>query len=385
MSKSAKEGRYSYAWVAVILAVALARYVVGAELNTSTGSSDTVATTCGTDGDIPVMRLSNGVEMPVLAAGMAFLTVYDEEGDDMNGDGSFRGFFPEEAHRSMKLMLDAGWRHFDTAVMYRTHRPMGQVLGSFFASGQGKRSDIFLTTKVFHGPVPGYSTDFTVIDMDHMSPQEVGIAVRRHFETALIDLGVGYVDLLLLHWPASFESSSTSDDQGLNRARRLAAWKVLENMLSWGWARSIGVSNFSEIHLEQLKQDGATIVPMVNQLESSPYIRHDEIIKYCQNEGITVMAYSPMGRASSGLLQEPILQQIASNHGKNPGQVALRYQIQQGMGVVSLTTSPQRVLTNKDIFTADFSLTDEEMTQLASLQKLGQDGSWGLPSPYSMP
>eukprot|EP00978_Attheya_sp_CCMP212_P032487 scaffold127175_cov52-Attheya_sp.AAC.3 len=82
---------------------------------------------------------------------------------------------------SMRLMLDARWRHFETVMIYRTHHAMGQALGSFFASDQRKRSDIFLTTKVFHRPDPSYSTEFTALDinMDRMSPHEVGIASMR--------------------------------------------------------------------------------------------------------------------------------------------------------------------------------------------------------------
>eukprot|EP00978_Attheya_sp_CCMP212_P031379 scaffold118311_cov69-Attheya_sp.AAC.4 len=92
---------------------------------------------------------------------------------------------------AMRRMLDAGWRHFDTAVIYRTHRAMGQALGSFFASDQGKGSDIFLTTKVFHGPDPGYSTEFTALDinMDRMSIGQLVV------ETCILDLlyAVGFL------------------------------------------------------------------------------------------------------------------------------------------------------------------------------------------------
>uniref|UniRef100_A0A7S4K2J8 NADP-dependent oxidoreductase domain-containing protein n=1 Tax=Odontella aurita TaxID=265563 RepID=A0A7S4K2J8_9STRA len=327
---------------------------------------------------VPLVTLSNGVEMPRLAFGTAPL-VSKADADAGRGLGrtnpNFNGFLPEQAYRSVTLALESGLRHIDTAVMYRSHKQISHVLGNFFASGRLRREDVFLTSKIMHPPNDGFGTDDSNIPIDDLTPEEVGRTVSSHFERTLSELGVGYVDLMLLHWPAAWYSRDSS-----NPARRLAAWRELERYYEKGWARSIGVSNFSVAHLQQLMDDGAVVRPMVNQIEASVHLQRTELISYCKEKGIVVEAYSPLGRGTNNILVNPIVLKIAEKKGKNPGQVALRYLIQKGMAVVFLSSSEERIRTNQDVF--DFELDELEMEELTSLNR--PDGTWGLPAPHDM-
>lgn len=262
--------------------------------------------------NIPTITLSNGVQMPAIAIGTAPLSSSKAEAPPSNPN--FVGFFPEKVTRSVHLGLQAGLRHIDTALLYRCHGHVAHVLRQWFMEGELSREDVFITSKVFHGPAPGFGLDDTTIDSSSLSVEEITTKMHAHFEKCLVELGVGYVDLMLLHWPSAGGGAgndinnnndgniSGSGRDGMveidpnNRAKRLAAWKVLEHYYNMGWARSIGVSNFHEVHIQHLLDDGASIVPQVNQLETSVYIQHTKIIQYCQEKGIVVFAFSAFGR-----------------------------------------------------------------------------------------
>lgn len=188
---------------------------------------------------------------------------------------------------------------------------------------------------------------------------------------------MGYVDLMLLHWPAAMNSKDP-----LNPERRLAAWRVLESFLQKGWARAIGVSNFNEHHLKQLQIDGAKITPMVNQIETSVYIQHDQIIDYCRGQNIVVQAYSPLGRGVKNISNDPTIVRIAEKRGKGPGQVALRFLVQNNIAFAFYSSSKARIDGNIDIFD-ELYLDEKDMEDLSTL-KQGAAGTWGLPSPYDM-
>lgn len=293
-------------------------------------------------------------------------------------------FLPERAYRSVTLALESGIRHIDTALVYRSHRQINSVLSTFFANGQLARDDVFVTSKVLHGPmnIPSFNEYDSTLDMDSMTVEQIAFAILRHVERTLDELGVGYVDLLLLHWPTQW---NTKGDSTVNREKRLAAWKILEQTLHRGWARAIGVSNFSEIHLRQLEEDGATVRPMVNQIETSVYVQYDDIIKYCRENNIVVQAFSPLGAPESGsdvnaLLADPVLNDLAMKYDKNVGQIALRYLVQKGLAITALSTSEHRIKSNLDIF--NFSLEDTDMEKLNGLK--GKKSMLGLPSPYDL-
>lgn len=194
---------------------------------------------------------------------------------------------------------------------------------------------------------------------------------------------------MLLHWPSSGGGAGQGKgtvrlatiDPG-KRAKRIAAWKVLQHYYSKGWARAIGVSNFSEVHLQHLVDDGATIRPHVNQLEMSVYIKYGNIniVKYCEDNNIDVMASSPFGRGVMKMEEDNVLVSIAKKHGVSPGQVALAYILRQGYSASFFSTSIERMKGN--INACNISLDEGDMEKLSSLQR---SASWGLPSPYELP
>lgn len=324
------------------------------------------------------IRLSNGVEMPALALGTAPLSSTKKE---VSENPSFVGFLPERVYRSVQLALDSGLRHIDTALMYRSHRQISQVLGNFFALGKLERKDVFLTSKVFHPPTNGFSTSDVEMpaNLNSMTPDQVSKHVMHQFEQTLVELGIGYVDLMLLHWPGQEDTSNPTGVDG-NAGRRYAAWSVLESMYEKGWARAIGVSNFSEYHLEQLRKDGARIVPMVNQIEASIFLQYNNILKYCQDHNIVPEAYSPLGRGVKSVTTDPVVLSIAEKHGKNSGQIALKYLLQLGYAVTFLSQSEKHITSNQQVF--DFELDRSDLEKLSSLNV--PNGTWGLSSPYDI-
>ena len=346
-----------------------------AALRSTTGSVMTAQT--------QAVPLSNGVEMPVLTLGTAHV-VTQPNTSNPKLPTNFMGFRPDQVARQIQLALEAGIRSFDSARIYRSNRIIGQVLGEWFRTGQLQRHEVFLTTKVFHGRAIQVATKNSHMwEMDQLTPEEVTTKVEEEIEEALADLQVGHIDLLLLHWPASKRSDSTDNASAAaeNRKRRIAAWKVLEEYYKRGWLRAIGVSNFNEHHLQQLKDDGAIITPMVNQIEASFYVQYSDIFKYCRKEGIVCQAFSPFRR---GTMLEPasekLLEDTARRYSKNVGQMALRYLIQMGYVVAFGTTSAGRMFANQNIY--DFRITDDDM---AALQKLARkDGNWGLMTPYEI-
>lgn len=312
--------------------------------------------------------------MPALALGMAFLNL-KEKGIAENP--SFIGFLPEKAFYSLDQGLRAGLRAIDTALVYRTHSAIRQVLGEWFRRGDLQRKDLFITTKVYQ-PDSTIDTSNTSTRAATLTPAQVTDRVTAHVETCLEDLSLGYLDLVLLHWP----SKPGDDNAAMNRKRRIAAWKVLEGFYQRGWIRAIGVSNFSETHLKQLVEDGATVTPAVNQIEASVLLQWRDIMQYCQEQGIQVQAFSPLGMGDANVIENPVVQPIAGKLKRDAGQVALRYLIQKGYAVVFNSSSPKRLVSNQEIF--NMELSPQDMAALDGLNVGVTESPTGLDSPYSL-
>lgn len=167
---------------------------------------------------IAVVQMPNGVCLPQISIGTAGLASAQGE---VPSNPSFTDFLPESTSRVVQLALEAGIRHIDTALIYRSHRQIAQVLGSWFASGTLCRSDIFLKSKIYH-PCTTVATRGTTLDLEGMTSQELVRATAAQFEQSLEELGVGYVDCMLLHWPAAgggvgaIEGSLAGDPEYLN-------------------------------------------------------------------------------------------------------------------------------------------------------------------------
>lgn len=243
------------------------------------------------------------------------------------GFGVFRMSGTEVA-RVIPAALEAGFRHFDTAQIYQNEAALGLALQAAGA----KRSDLFLTTKVW---------------VDNYSPEKFAASVDKSLDRLKTD----HVDLLLLHWPGN--KVSIADQIAMLNAVQAA-----------GKTRFIGVSNQN---VAQLKQSIAVSrAPIVtNQVEAHPYLDQTAMARAANAAGLAVTAY--YGMADGAVPRDPVLQQIGARHGKTAAQVALRWLIQEGFIALSKTAKPERVAENIDIF--DFLLSGED---LAAIRKLAR-------------
>ncbi|MDP9936522.1 2,5-diketo-D-gluconate reductase A [Paenarthrobacter nicotinovorans] len=224
--------------------------------------------------------------------------------------------------------LSQGYRHIDTAVKYGNEKGVGEGIRK---SGVD-RKELFITTKL--------DGEF----------QGAGRAVEG-LDGSLQRLGLEYVDLLLIHWPLP------------RRGEFISTWKTFEELQASGKVRSIGVSNFKPAHLDQLFRE-TDVVPAVNQIQVSPSIPRPAARAYNERHGIVTESYSPLG-ASSDLLNAPVLASIGEKYGKTPGQVVLRWHVQQGLVAIPKTANPQRMRENLDVF--DFDLDQDDLSKLQTL------------------
>jgi diketogulonate reductase-like aldo/keto reductase len=312
-----------------------------------------------------VVELSNGVDIPVFGFGCAF-------GDWTSSDAQKGVFSPEEAWVAIPKALRAGVRHFDCAYVYRTHRQVGTSIGLAMRDGLIQRKDVFLTTKVLHpshSALFGKTCDIFAADFD------VEKTLTQHILESIDELGVGHLDLLLLHWPGAFGSK----DREANRVLRLKAWRVLEIAYEAGMTRAIGVSNWSEEHIADLITDGAKVVPQVNQIEVSPHCQYTKIMEYCRENKICIEAYSPLGSTAGGVLKDGTIIQLAQKYHKNPGQVVLKWLLQLGYVVLPRSSSEARMASNMDVF--DFEISPDDMEAISALNKEKSDTN---ASPYDI-
>ena len=228
----------------------------------------------------------------------------------------------------VKTALGTGYRHIDTAVMYENEDAVGQGIKASSLS----RDDIFLTTKV-------WPTDVTE---DNFIKTVAGSLER---------LGTDYVDLLLIHWPP--------------KVNAVADWaKLLNEAAERGWARNIGVSNFTVPLLNEMV--AASERPIAcNQVENHPYLDQRKIRAACAEHGVALMAYCPLYQGRP-LMNNPVLMDIAAACGKTEAQIVLRWHVQhEGAGAIPKTATPSRLAENLDIF--DFELPDEQMASITEL------------------
>ena len=255
--------------------------------------------------------LSNGVEMPLLGLGVWQIP-----------DGR-----PTE--QAVIAALDAGYRHIDTARLYRNERGVGAGL----RGAAVPREEVFVATK------------FRPSDPDP----------ERAAEESLRLLGVDYVDLYLVHWP-------TGDPR--------RHWDGIERIAARGLARAVGVSNYSADQLAVLLA-ATTVAPQVNQVEFSPFHYRRRLLEACEAVGVLLEAYSPLTRGHD--LHNRTVREVADRHGRTPAQVLLRWAVQRGVPVIPKSRNPERIRENAAIF--DFTLTDAEMAALDALDRTGGSAS----------
>ncbi|MFJ2901415.1 aldo/keto reductase [Streptomyces sp. NPDC087212] len=259
---------------------------------------------------VPTVTLNNGVQIPQLGFGV--FQVPDAE-----------------TTAAVTHALEAGYRSIDTAAIYGNEAGVGAAL-----AGSGiAREDLFITTKLWNA------------DQGHD-------ATLRAFDASLAKLGLDHVDLYLIHWPTPAQD------------RYRDSWRALEKLAADGRIRAAGVSNFQPAHLSRLTEDSA-LVPAVNQIELHPGLQQRELHALHAESGIVTEAWSPL--AQGAVLGDPVLTGIAERHGKSPAQVVLRWHLQLGNVVIPKSVTPVRIRENIDVF--DFTLTDEELTAIAGLDR----------------
>jgi len=304
-------------------------------------------------GEFESVTLAKGVAMPTVAFGCAF--------GDWVGKTEFQGFLPEQAWRALTLALDTGYRAFDGAHAYGTESILGSLLGQRFASGALSREDVFLTTKIAHPATPSHVNISHLRTWDADKVPDIAQRVRDDFVRSLDDLRVGYVDLLLMHWPGPFQNT----DAAFARQARQTIWQTFAEFYEKGAARAVGVSNFTAAHLTQLLEDVPALRPAINQVEVHPYCRDPELESFCRREGIAVTAYAPFASGAFDLLRDPVLVELAKAHGVSVGQLVLRWHVQSGRTVLPKSSKEERMRENRDLF--GFSLSDADLEAIDAL------------------
>jgi len=230
----------------------------------------------------------------------------------------------KQCEAAVLAALEAGYRHIDTAAIYGNEASVGAALHK---SGI-PRTEIFVTTKLWNE--------------DHGNP-------TKAFDKSLKRLQLDYVDLYLMHFPVPERNQS---------------WTVMEELHASGKARSIGVSNFTIRHLDELLARSKTI-PAVNQVEFHPFLYQKELLEYCQSKKILIEAYSPLTHGQR--LDDRRLQQIAGKYAKSTAQILIRRCLQHGLVVLPKSVRRERIEENSAVF--DFEIKADDMTQLDSLNE----------------
>ena len=244
----------------------------------------------------------------------------------------------EDARDSAAAAIRAGYRHIDTAAFYRNEQGVGQAVRE---SGL-PREDFFITSKVWNTD-RGYAK------------------TRAACEASLKALGMDYLDLYLIHWPANYLEFGADAD-----ALNAETWRALEDLCQEGKLRAIGLSNFLPHHIEALMKT-ARIRPMVDQIELHPGWLQRGILRYCADNDIVAEAWSPMGRGA--LLETPALKELAEKYGKTVAQVCIRWVLQHGVLPLPKSVHPERIAANTLVF--DFNISDEDMETIDGLVNLG--------------
>jgi len=252
--------------------------------------------------------LNNGVKMPIIGLGTVSL-------------------LSKTAYQSVIWALDMGYRLIDTATMYGNERNIGKAINETGIP----RQDIFITTKVWNTD-HGYDKTLTA------------------FKKSLRKLNLSYVDLYLIHWPAT--------------SLRNESWKALEKLLEEGTARAIGVSNYTIRHLTELLEITSTI-PTVNQVEFTPFLYQKDLLDFCEKNKIILEAYSPLTRGER--FDHPLLKSISQKYDKTPAQILIRWGLQHKIVEIPRSRNEQHIQENFEVF--DFDIYKKDMEVLDNLNE----------------
>ncbi len=265
--------------------------------------------------------LTNGVKIPCIAYG-----TYKA------ADGN--------SSEIIRTAIDAGYRYFDTASFYQTEEYLAEAIQD---SGIA-REKFFIATKLWK---------------DEMGYEQAKEAFQRSLERLKTD----YVDLYLIHWPRP--DAGYADWKQLD----LDTWRALEELYREGRVKAIGLSNFLPHHIENLIQH-AEVMPMVNQIEFHPGYAQEATVRYCQERGILVQAWSPMGRTR--VLNDPLILELAAKYQVSAAQICLRFAVQKQVIPLPKSSSLERMKQNQELFS--FAISQEDMYRLETMPQTGWSG-----------
>jgi len=292
------------------------------------------------------LKLNSGHEIPIIGLG----TWLSKEG---------------EVGRAVIDAFEIGYRHFDCALVYGNEPEIGKSFGELFSQGKVKREDLFVTSKI-------WST--------YHSYQKAGECI----DISLRDLQLPYLDMCLIHWPMGYLEGGDKFPKDANGKFIYSdidfteTWRAMEDAVTAGKIKSIGLSNFNKDQTERLIKEGR-VKPSNLQVEIHPYFPQTKLINWCQKNDIVVTAYSPLANNANmfrqdgqpNLLTEPDMIAIAKKHSKSPAQVAIRWALQRNTVTIPKSVSKNRMQENFDVF--NFSLTQDEMKTIDTL-----DRSWRM-------
>lgn len=263
--------------------------------------------------------LQNGIQLPAI------------------GFGTYKLVEGELCVNSVLFALKNGYRHIDTASIYANETSVGKAI----QLANIPREELFITTKIWNTK-RGYKEAI------------------QSYEDSLERLGLPFVDLLLIHWPANtlqFGDEANSINQN--------TWRALEDLYKAGKIKSIGVSNYLKHHLEDLIAN-SSIVPMVNQIEFHPGYTQQETVDFCHANNIIVEAWSPLGRGR--VLEHPTIVSLSKKYAVSPGAICLQFALQQGIVVLPKSATEERIIAN---LTSNFEFTKEDFLAIQQMPETG--------------
>uniref|UniRef100_A0A914E4K2 NADP-dependent oxidoreductase domain-containing protein n=1 Tax=Acrobeloides nanus TaxID=290746 RepID=A0A914E4K2_9BILA len=258
----------------------------------------------------------------------------------------------------VKTALDTGYRHLDCAQGYGNEAEIGDALEEYYKTSSLKREDIFITSKVWNTCHSYERCCQSVEDILH------------RFKT-------NYIDLVLIHWPHGFQEGGelfprVGDQIQYSDVDYLETWKALEKKVEEGKIRSIGLSNFNIAQIQRVIDNGK-IKPVALEVEAHLYFQQKELRKFCQENNIVFIAYSPLGSPGStgfwrqahsevNVLKDPIVLNLSKKYQKSPAQIILRWELQNNILIIPKSTNEARLQENFDLF--DFNISGDDMKQL---------------------
>jgi alcohol dehydrogenase (NADP+) len=271
-----------------------------------------------------------------------------------------------ETISATRYALEAGFRHFDCAERYRNENEVGEALKAGLVAGGIAREEIFITSKLWN---------------TNHRPERVEPA----FEGSLKRLRLDYLDLYLIHTPFAFQPGDDQDPRDQNGnviydngVSLQDTWKAMERLVDGGKCRAIGLA---DITLEKLMTiyESARIKPAVVQVEAHPYLPETELLEYCREKGITLLAFAPLGHGiKPGPLEDPVVLAVAENVGKTPAQVLLAWAVQRGTALLTTARTAARARENFDISPLPQDAFDD-INRIQTRQRFNQVVNTGVP------